>query len=245
MTSLLFTVPLGLLMGILVNYLCDVLPLTRKIGKPICTRCQTSLSWKEYLFSTRCSACTKVYPARRYFVLVLFPILVSLLWIFPPERFNVWLGLLLITYAAVIFIVDVEYRAILLPTIWVGIAIFFILGISTHGFLPTILGGAAGFLIMLSLHYAGHLYTQWLAKRRGEVLDEPALGLGDVNLSGVLGLGLGWPGIIAGLVIAIFLGGLISLVYLVVSKVTRNYKLFQAIPYAPFLILAALYLLFR
>jgi leader peptidase (prepilin peptidase)/N-methyltransferase len=79
---------------------------------------------------------------------------------------------------------------------------------------------------------------------RGKPVEEDALGYGDVNLSGVLGLMLGWPGILAGLTIAILLGGAVSLIYLLVTVATRRYQAFTAIPYGPFLIAAAIVLLF-
>ena len=37
--------------------------------------------------------------------------------------------------------------------------------------------------------------------------EDVALGFGDVHLSGILGLLLGWPGITGGLFVAIILGG--------------------------------------
>jgi leader peptidase (prepilin peptidase) / N-methyltransferase len=245
MSILIITIPLGLLLGFIVNYFCDVLPVTRKIGKPVCVHCQESLSWKAYFFSTRCTECKEKYSIRRYVVLFIFPAIISWIWIFPPERFTIGMGIILLTYSAVIFVIDLENKAILLPTIWVGLGIFLILGIQLHGFTSTIIGGSVGFLIMLALHYSGHIYAQWLAKKRKEILDEPALGMGDVNLSGVIGLGLGWPGVMAGLFIAIMLGGIASLIYLVISKLSKSFKIFQAIPYAPFLVLSVLYLLFR
>lgn len=245
MSVLILTIPLGILLGLLINYLCDTLPLTRRLGAPVCPACQKPFLLKDYLTFSVCPQCGRAVSIRRYLVIVLFPVIVSWIALYPPSRFSVVMGVVLAIYSAVIFIIDVEYRAILLPTVYAGAVIFFVLGVMLHGIWPTLLGGAAGFLIMLALHYGGHLYTQWLAKRRGETLDEPALGFGDVNLSGVLGLGLGWPGIVAGLVIAVFLGGLVSFGYMIGAKLVRQFKTFQAIPYAPFLVIAAMYLLFR
>ncbi len=74
--------------------------------------------------------------------------------------------------------------------------------------------------------------------------DEVALGFGDVNLAGILGLLLGWPAIASGLLFAVLAGGLISLFIIVGMLITKKYKAFTAIPYAPFLILSALFLLY-
>jgi leader peptidase (prepilin peptidase)/N-methyltransferase len=113
-----------------------------------------------------------------------------------------------------------------------------------HGLVETLAGGAAGFILMLGLYYLGVLFSRWIGKRRGKAIDEEALGFGDVNLSGILGLLLGWPGILAGLIIAVMLGGAVSLIYLVYMLVTRQYKLFTPIPYGPFLVLSAVSLLY-
>ena len=84
-----------------------------------------------------------------------------------------------------------------------------------------------------------------MPKRRGEPVDEEALGLGDVYVAAILGLILGWPGITAGLLGGILIGGLVSGLILVWMVLRRNYHPFLALPYAPFLIVAALILLAR
>ena len=72
---------------------------------------------------------------------------------------------------------------------------------------------------------------------------EEAIGFGDVIQSGVMGLFLGWPGILAGLIITIVLGGLVSIVILIIQVIRRKYQAYSAIPYAPFIALATLILL--
>jgi prepilin signal peptidase PulO-like enzyme (type II secretory pathway) len=245
METLLTTIPLGIILGIFINYACDVLPIKRNLVKPVCRHCHETLGWKDYFFSPRCTICNTAFSIRRYLLLLITPAIVSWLWFVPPERFSVWVGVILITYSLIIMIIDIENRAILSSTIFFGATIFLVLGVYLHGSATTLSGGAAGFLIMFLLQYFGSFFTQWLARRRGELLEEPALGFGDVNLTCVLGFGLGWPGVAAGLVIAFLLGGLTGLVYLIITKISGRFRAFQAMPYAPFLILAAMYLLFR
>ena len=98
---------------------------------------------------------------------------------------------------------------------------------------------------MLVLFFLGEIYLRFLSKKRGEPIDEVALGFGDVNLGGVLGLILGWPGISAGLLFAILMGGLVSGGYLIYTMASKRYRPNTAIPYAPFLILGAMLLLYR
>jgi len=97
---------------------------------------------------------------------------------------------------------------------------------------------------MLVFYYLGIAYVRRMASKKGLPSDEVALGFGDVTLSGIIGLLLGWPTIIGGLLYGVLAGGLVSLIIVVAMLVTRKYQAFKAIPYAPFLILAATYLLF-
>lgn len=117
-------------------------------------------------------------------------------------------------------------------------------GIWLHGLLATILGGLAGYGIMLGLYFLGIGLLRVLSRVRNEEMPEEALGFGDVNLSGVIGLLLGWPGVVGGLIVAILLGGAISLLYILLLLVFRQYQSGRAIPYGPFLVGGAVFLLY-
>src|SRR4030066_851183 len=97
---------------------------------------------------------------------------------------------------------------------------------------------------MFGLYLLGGVCARRFIKRTLTPFDEVALGFGDVTLAGVLGLVLGWPGIIPGLVLAILLGGMASLVYLFGMLITHRYQPFSAIPYGPFLLASAVLLLY-
>ncbi len=168
------------------------------------------------------------------------------LWLWDSGAGNygyIW-GWVLWLYFAVVAVIDLEHRLILHPISWTGAALGLGLGFWQHGILDTLLGGAAGYGAMFALYLLGDLFARWMARRRGEELDEVALGFGDVNLMGVIGLILGWPGIVAGLLLGIIIGGTGSFLYLLGMLLFRRYKVFTAIPYGPFLITAALLLLF-
>jgi leader peptidase (prepilin peptidase)/N-methyltransferase len=166
-------------------------------------------------------------------------------WHYPSFRLGYWVGLLLLVYMGVVAVIDLEYRVVLFPVSIVGAVAGLALGIWLRGAWVTVLGGLAGFGVMFGLYYLGDLFARWMARMRGKVLDEVALGFGDVMLSGVLGLILGWPGIVAGLVLAILLGGVVSMVYIVYRMIRHSYQPFIAIPYAPFLIIGTILLLYR
>ena len=97
---------------------------------------------------------------------------------------------------------------------------------------------------MYVLYKFGEIFSRIVSRMRGEDLEEVALGFGDVNLGGLLGLLLGWPVILLGLILAILAGGGFSLVFMLVAAVAGRYRSFVAMPYAPFLILAAGLILF-
>jgi leader peptidase (prepilin peptidase)/N-methyltransferase len=235
---------LGWIAGILVNYLADVLPMTRRFSQPYCTRCGKPMRWWNYLTWRACLHCHARRPIRDSLVQFFYLVAFSILWAHPSSRLGYWIGCLLLVYFGVVFIVDLEHRLVLHQVSIVGVVLGLLVGFWLHNVWQTIAGGAAGFGIMLALYYLGEVYARWMARRRGQALDEVALGYGDVNLAGILGLILGWPGIIAGLVFAILAGGIVSLGYIIFLLISRKYKPFIAIPYAPFLIFGATILLF-
>ena len=244
----------GLFIAGVINYLADVLPIKRRLSKPVCIECHADRGWQDYLLHKKCSVCGKGPHLRIWVIYILFPAGLLLIWLFPNAIGNASVSLnpvmdlvlkgTLLALFVLVSIIDLEYRAVLFPVVIFGIVFGAVFGIIYHGWLATLLGFIAGFGIMLGLYLLGILFVKLLNHRRAEKLDEDALGFGDVNLSGVLGLVLGYPGIIAGLVLGIIIGGFGSLIYLVASRITGKYKVFTPLPYAPFLISAAVVLLF-
>jgi len=248
---LLIPLLLGWLSGWLVNYLADVLPFTHKISHPVCRACQTTVGWTDHLLFRNCRHCGKRRGPRTLLVQAVMTVVPVLLWIFPGQTLPFPLALILLIYLAVVLVIDLEHRLILHPVsiagavLGLGIGIFLRCKQSfTYGITSTLLGGAAGFGIMLVFYFIGELFVKQMAKKRGLASDEVALGFGDVNLSGILGLLLGWRAIFACLFFAILAGGLVSLVIILGMLIAKKYKAFTAIPYAPFLILSAVYFLF-
>ena len=113
-----------------------------------------------------------------------------------------------------------------------------------NGWYKTLIGGLAGYAIMFGLYYFGVLFNRLMAKMRGQTIEEVALGFGDVNLSGILGLMLGWPKIGISLFASIMLAGVLSGFYILWMLIRKRYQAFSAIPYAPFLIIAAVILFY-
>jgi leader peptidase (prepilin peptidase)/N-methyltransferase len=164
---------------------------------------------------------------------------------FPTRPLGFELGFCLYTYLAVVAVIDIEHRLILFPVSIFGMLAGAAMGIYLHGLERTLLGGLTGFVAMFLLYYLGGLFAKGVAKFRGQTLDEPALGFGDVMLSGVIGFILGWPGIIAGLTFAILFGGFFSMILILSRMIKKTYTPFLAIPYGPFLILGTAVLIYR
>lgn len=235
---------LGWLVGAGVNYLGDVLPITRRLTPVLCKNCNHPYGWIDTLFYRRCSGCGNSRGTRPWVVQVLALAAILALGLLNPGKLGFWASLPVVFYFGVVILIDIEHRLIMHPVSLVGAGLGLVIGTWQHGILATGLGGLAGLTIMLAVYWLGGLFAKWLAKRRKVETEEEALGFGDVALSGVLGLLLGWPGIGAGLVLAVLLGGAGSLAVIIYAVATKKYHAFMAVPYGPFLITAAAVLLF-
>lgn len=230
----------GLIVGIVINYLADVLPYTRRLSSPLCNSCNHKYTLKEYLFSRVCESCRARRSIRGILVVMVSIVICVLLEYFPLRGLTFWPTIPILLFLGIVFVIDVEHRAVLIQTSIAGFILFFIYGVYLSGWLNTIIGGAAGFLIMLGLYYLGILFNRVMGKIRNQEIEEVALGFGDVYVSGFLGFFTGWPTIIGTIIMAIIGSGVFSLLFILVLIFGRRYKAFSAIPYAPFLILGAL-----
>lgn len=236
---------LGYACGMLVNYLSDVLPARRRLAQPLCIHCGHEMGSVNYFFwPRRCDQCGKRRDIWTWVVEVSFAIIVAWLWQTAPEKLGFWGSLILLVFFGVVVVIDMRYRAILEPVSIFGAVLGLAVGSYLHGIPAALGGGALGYGIMFLLYKLGEVFVRLMNKRRSEPVDDVALGFGDVNLSGVLGLVLGFPGIVVGLVLGALLGGAISLIYLIVRLLQGKYRSMDALPYGPFLIAGAVLLLF-
>ncbi len=125
-------------------------------------------------------------PTRFWIVLVAYMAFGGVFSIHPPERVGTWWGLVLMAYFGVVFVIDLEHKLILRSTSLVGVLVCGYLGWIMHGIKNTLLGGLAGFGIMLVLFYFGIVFTKVVSRKQIEPVDEVALGFGDVTLSFIL-----------------------------------------------------------
>lgn len=256
---LLVPVLLGWLAGLLVNYVSDVLPVTRRLSQPACPNCQTKYSWADYLTLRACRNCGTRRSLRTWIALILSAASFLYFWLFPPPGLGLPLSLIVLTYFGVVIVIDLERRLILHPTSLFGALLGLIAGTYIYGrdngilsgAITSLLGGIAGFGIMFVLYQFGGLLARMRARKMraaGQAEDdEEALGSADVILTGILGLMLGWPNIILGITAGALVGGIFGLLAVIGHFVKRRYaenSLMTFIPYGPSLVLGAFYILY-
>ena len=217
----------GLLGGMVVNYLADVMPEARRLARP---------GWWP-ISRGRLAG----YFARRRVLWVLTASVGLAIWLSRSavSGWTQWEMALVLVYLGTVTVIDIEHRAILHPLSAVGALLFGALGWMRHGAMGTLLGGLGGFGVLLGMYWLGARIVARMAKRRGQVLDEGALGFGDVILAGVIGLLLGWPGILGGLFLTVIASGAYSGAFIIWRLLRGQYEAFASVPYGPFLALGA------
>ena len=226
---------LGLLSGAFLNLVADHLPERHSILDPAhCPYCEGEWGLLDtvsvlsfLLLRGRCPRCGAPHPWRRPLLELVTMCTFAFFW----QRYGPSLGLILITVYSLIlflvFVIDLEHRLILRVVIFPGIGIA-ILGSFVYpgmGARRALLGGAFAFVLFYVVVIVGRL-----------VFKRGVMGGGDVNLAAFVGLITGFPDVILALIIAISLGGLVSLI-LILSRVK---KLKSYIPYGVFLVVGGL-----
>lgn len=244
----------GLVVGSFLNVCIHRLPQGQSVVTPRsrCPACGTAIRPLDnipvlsyLLLRGRCRACgapiSLLYPAVEALTAVLF---VAALLAFGPTA-RAALAAVFLCGLVVVTFVDLEHQiiphAVTLPGIPLGLlAAFFGAGPPFSDALIGCLAGA-GFIYMIG-HYAEHilyfLHTRGIYKvaepeAEGEEVDLAAMGLGDVNLAGMMGAFLGWRGLIAAFLVATLTGSVMSLALMGFGRLKRG----QHVPFGPYLAL--------
>ena len=235
----------GYLTGVAVNFIVEWFYRRRQFFGSAWGPEIRQIGWVRFLIWPFSSQTRQLaHKIRILLVELVFMFLTPWLWVNPPEKVAFWWGFPVLVYFAVVVVMDIEFRVVLHPVSIAGAFLGLIVGVTRLSFTESLIGGGVGFLTMYGLFKFGEIFMRWINRRRGDHIDEVALGFGDVNMAGVIGLFLGWPAIVGGLLFAIFAGGGFSLIFLIVSLFLRKFRAFAALPYAPFLALAAIAMLF-
>ena len=236
---------LGYFSGVVINALADSLPRSRRVELPVCLECgapRQALAWSGLVaYASGRQDCEYCRTPRGYRA----PIVEALATAWPLALFSIdpsplffWPTFLISMYFLLVMVIDYEHRLILFVVIIPAAIVLAILGSldPSWGSAKTLLGGLVGFVAVFGLYLLGGLFARLIFRLRNQELEEVAFGFGDVMLAGVIGLAVGYPGIVLALLLGILAGGVFSLIYLVVMVARQRYTAFMPIPYSPFLI---------
>jgi len=242
----------GLFAGLIINSLADDLPQRVRPLAPHCHHCGFPYHRSQWvgLFALvvrrwRCAQCDAPMQWRR--VVVEIASAAMLVYLFERFGLTVKFGLLslLLECLLLITVIDLEHRLILYVTVFPAalIAALYSLFGAERELSKVLVGGAVGFAVVYAIYLFGWAFGAIAGRLRGQPLAEIPFGGGDVNLAGVIGLAVGWSGIVVALFIAVVCGGIGASLYLLIAFLRRRYNLFTAIPYGPFLVIGAVALL--
>jgi hypothetical protein len=234
---------IGGVIGLLINYISDVLPHSRQLTKPTCNHCQQPLTLKEYLFQRKCPHCGSRRSLRFILVMLLSMACCVLLRFFPFANLGFWASLPILIFLELVVVIDIEHHLVLVQTSLVGLILFAIYGVILHGLSRTLFGALGGLLITLGFYLLGMVFTKFMGKLHNRDVSEVAFGFGDVFVGTFLGLLTGWPSIVGAIILAILIFGAYSLIFLLSLLLSKRYRAFaNPQPFAPFLILGAILL---
>lgn len=239
----------GLALGWAVNVLADDLPLRRRPRAVRCSACgqEYRLAFGVALvhFALRGGRCGNCGARRMLRHLAVELASVGVLWFLWPRHASpaeFALAALVVETFLLITVIDLEHRLILHVVSLPAAVLAGVVGVLNprHSAIDTLLGGAVGYGVFFLLYFLGDLLSRVIGRLRGEEIGEVALGGGDVNLAGVVGLLVGYPGVLLALMITVLSGGLAAFIFLVYKVLRRTYSPFMAIPYGPFLVMGGL-----
>ena len=231
---------LGLAIGSFLNVCIDRLPRGESILNPPshCEACHHKLTAKDlipvfsYLWlKGRCRYCQAPIPRRLLWV----ELAAGGIFAFLYGSYGLTSGLGVMAFYAclfiIIFVVDLEHGLILNKVVYPGMVVALLIAVFlpqppwiiqpwVKGVANFALGGGIGFIIFFLI----------------VIISRGGMGWGDVKLAALIGLATGFPLVFVVLIMGAILGGLVAIALLASKKRGRK----EAIPYGPFLSLAAL-----
>ena len=233
----------GLLIGSFLNVCIYRIPLEQSIVSPPshCPNCETRLKpfdliplFSYLIFRGKCHYCSlKISP--RYFLVELLTGMLSVVLFFKYGLTVDFVAFLFLTYILIaVFFIDLDHQIIpneLVIAGLVGGASLFVYNLfvrfqiyADHLWWNPLLGMVLGSGLLFSVSLIG------LALYKGEEV----MGMGDVKLFAPIGLFLGWRMTLLALFISVVLGGMSSLLLMLLGKANRK----SMIPFGPFIVTA-------
>lgn len=207
-------------------------PQGKSIIKPRshCDFCQHALSFYDLipvfsflLLKGKCRYCKKKLPIHEPILELVVGILFALAYSYYGFSYSFFVALLLISLTNLIFVSDFLYMIILDSPLVITIIIMFILKLFYFNIAEAFISLGNGMLMFILMLIIGKLGT-FIFKR-------DALGGGDIKLSFVIGMILGFPHAI----LALFLSTFLALPYATFSMFSNTSR---EVPYGPFLVSA-------
>jgi leader peptidase (prepilin peptidase)/N-methyltransferase len=228
----LLAIPVGLVLGSMINVLADDLPHHRRPQWPHCVACQHAfglMGWsglgRNLTNAGRCPACAHVDGWRPVLVELGMALTLVLLWTrpgVPPEVQaiqSIFFGIFLL-----VLVIDLEHRLILHVVTLPALAIALLTSRVTATPASAAIGAAIAFCTFLGIYLVGAM-----------VYGSGAMGFGDVTLATFIGAATGFPLVVVALLAGMMTGGVVSFVLVV----TRLRRLRSKVPYGPFLLVGA------
>jgi len=229
----------GIAIGSFLNVCIDRLPAGGSLLYPPshCPACRKRVAVRDlipvfsYLWLRgRCRYCRAPIPRRVLWVEIVTGLAFAFLWWqYGP---TLHMGVLTLFYCllAVILVIDLEHGLILNKIVYPATGVAFILVLITAVFTPgqkvageivsALIGGGVGFVLLLLV----------------ALIFRGGMGWGDVKMAGLMGIMVGFPGILTALLLAIVGGGLIASILLILKLKGRK----GTMPFGPFLSLATM-----
>lgn len=238
----------GAAMGSFLNVVADRLPASQSIISPPsrCPGCHRRIASRDLipifsylLLRGRCRYCDAVIPLRTLLVELVTAVLFALLFWYYGASWELAIVLVYCCIFIVLIVTDLERGILPNRIVYAGAAISLVIAVigTVTGYEPSFISDTAGRIFKIWIADAALggvagfavLFIIALIFRGG-------MGWGDVKLMGFIGIAVGFPLVFVALFLAVVCGGLIAII-LVLAKV-RGRK--EAIPFGPFLALAAI-----
>jgi len=230
---------LGMIIASFLNVCADRLPAGQSLAYPPshCPACSRRLAAKDlipifsYLWLRgRCRYCRATIPRRVLWVEVSTAVLFGLAYWQYGLSIELPIALFYISLFMVILVIDLEHGLILNRIVYPALAValllsvFFTIFLTQVAIVPNIgraaIGGGIGFVVFFLI----------------VIVSRGGMGFGDVKLAALIGLATGFPLVIVALIMGMILGGLVAVVLLGFKIKKRK----EAMPFGPFLAVAAI-----
>ena len=217
---------LGFAIGSFLNVCIDRLPKEKSIIRPPshCDACQHKLRPLDlvpllsYLcLRGKCRYCGASISRRVPVVEGITGLIFLLLWNHYGLSIELPLAMLFACLFIVIVVIDIKHHLVLNRVIFPAIGLAFLIPIlmDGHGIIPTLIGGAIGFGILMPLAF----------------FFPGSMGMGDVKLATLIGLLVGFPQAFVAVLAGFVIGGIVAGILLVAKLKGRK----DPVPLAPFL----------